>query len=61
MYAYRRGVATTLRERGADYEDITEALCQESYDSTRSYVSALLKRRRVASVLRLLDEPKVAA
>ena len=60
MYAYRRGVATALRELGADFEDITEVLCQDSYDSTRSYVSALLKRRRVASVLRLLDEPKVA-
>ncbi len=56
-HAFRRGVATTLRARGADWEDVSAALGHRSPETTRLYVEPLVRRSRMASALELLETP----
>jgi len=56
-HAFRRGAATALAERGAQFEDISAALQQSSPEVTRGYVQGLVRQRRVARALALLEEP----
>lgn len=56
-HAFRRGAATALAERGAQFEDISAALQQSSPEVTRGYVQGLVRQRRVAAALTLLSEP----
>ena len=55
LYAFRRGAATLLRDRGAEWEDIRDALCHRSIGTTEGYVKSLLAAKRQPSVVRLLD------
>lgn len=54
-HAFRRSTATLLRERGADWEDISAALTHRSPETTRLYVDPLVRQRRLAQVLQLID------
>jgi integrase len=54
-HAWRRSTATLLRERGADWEDVSAALTHRSPETTRLYVDPLVRQRRLASALRLID------
>lgn len=55
LYAFRRGAATMLRDRGAEWEDVRDALCHRSIGTTEGYVKSLQAARRAPSVVRLLD------
>jgi integrase len=57
LYSFRRGAATMLRERGAEWEDIRDALCHRSIATTEQYVSPLLAQKRAPRVMALLDTP----
>jgi hypothetical protein len=46
-----------LRERGAEWEDIRDALCHRSISTTEQYVSPLLAQKRAPRVMALLDAP----
>lgn len=59
-HSFRRGAATLLAEREADWEDISQALGHRSRDVTRAYVEPLVRRRRLASALRLIEPPSPA-
>jgi len=54
-HSFRRGTATLLRERGADWEDVSGALLHSSPETTRQYVAPLVRRHRVAEALRLIE------
>ncbi len=54
-HAFRRGVATMLRARGADWEDVSNVLGHRSPETTRLYVEPLVRRSRTASALELLE------
>lgn len=54
-HAFRRSTATLLRQRGADWEDVSMALGHRSAETTRQYVEPLIRRDRVAQALRLLE------
>ena len=54
-HAFRRATATMLRERGADWEDVSEALTHSSPVTTRLYVDPLVRRRRLSTVLCLIE------
>lgn len=56
-HAFRRGVATMLRARGADWEDVSSVLGHRSPETTRLYVEPLVRRARTASALELLELP----
>lgn len=56
-HAFRRGVATMLRARGADWEDVSNVLGHRSPETTRLYVQPFVQRSRTASALELLDLP----
>jgi integrase len=57
LYSVRRGAATMLRERGAQWEDIRDALCHRSISTTEQYVSPLLAQKHAPAVMALLDAP----
>jgi integrase len=57
LYSFRRGAATMLRERGAQWEDIRDALCHRSISTTEQYVSPLLAQKHAPAVMALLDAP----
>lgn len=54
-HAFRRSAATLLRERGADWEDVSAALTHRSPETTRLYVDPLVRQRRLASAMRLIE------
>ena len=54
-HSFRRGAATLLRERGADWEDVSEALTHSSPETTRQYVAPFVRRRRLATALDLIE------
>jgi integrase len=54
-HAWRRSTATLLRERGADWEDVSAALTHRSPETTRLYVDPLVRQRRLVTALRLID------
>jgi integrase len=54
-HAFRRSTATLLRERGADWEDVSAALTHRSPETTRLYVDPLVRQRRLATALRLIE------
>ena len=56
-HAFRRGVATMLRARGADWEDVSGVLGHRSPETTRAYVEPFVRRSRMASALELLERP----
>lgn len=55
LYSFRRGAATMLRDRGAEWEDIRDVLCHRSIGTTEGYVRSLQAARRAPAVVRLLD------
>jgi len=55
LYSFRRGAATMLRDRGAEWEDIRDALCHRSIGTTEGYVRSLKAAQRQPAVVRLLD------
>lgn len=57
LYSFRRGAATILRERGAEWEDIRDALCHRSISTTEQYVSPLLAQKHAPAIMALLDAP----
>ncbi len=61
LYSFRRGAATMLRERGAEWEDIRDALCHRSISTTEQYVSPLLAQKHAPAVMALLDAPTVGS
>lgn len=61
LYSFRRGAATMLRERGAQWEDIRDALCHRSISTTEQYVSPLLAQKHAPAVMALLDTPTVGS
>lgn len=61
LYSFRRGAATMLRERGAQWEDIRDALCHRSISTTEQYVSPLLAQKHAPAVMALLDTPIVGS
>jgi integrase len=61
LYSFRRGAATMLRERGAEWEDIRDALCHRSISTTEQYVSPLLSQKHAPAVMALLDAPNVGS
>jgi integrase len=60
-HSFRRGLGTLLRERGADWEDVSAALTHASPETTRLYVSPLIRNRRLATVLRLVEPAALEA
>lgn len=54
-YSFRRGGLTTLRERGAEWEDVRDLAGHRSLGTTEGYVRSLLQRRRLPATARLLD------
>ncbi len=54
-HSFRRGAATLLRARGADWEDVSMALGHRSPETTRLYVEPLVRQGRVAQALQLLE------
>jgi len=61
LYSFRRGAATMLRERGAEWEDIRDALCHRSISTTEQYVSPLLAQKHAPAVMALLDAPTLGS
>ncbi len=59
-HSFRRGAATLLRERGADWEDVSEALTHASPETTRAYISPFVRRRRLAAALELIEPARPA-
>lgn len=59
-HAFRRSAATLLRQRGADWEDVSMALGHRSPETTRLYVQPLVSRDRVARALELLEPATLA-
>lgn len=55
LYSFRRGAATMLRDRGAEWEDIRDALTHRSIGTTEGYVRSLKAALRQPAVVRLLD------
>jgi integrase len=55
LYSFRRGAATLLRDRGAEWEDIRDALTHRSIGTTEGYVKSLRAAERAPAVVRLLD------
>lgn len=55
LYSFRRGTATLLRARGAEWEDVRDALTHKSIGTTEGYVSRLLAQERAPRVMALLD------
>ncbi len=56
-HSFRRGAATALAERNADWEDVSQALGHRSWEVTRMYVEPFVRRRRLAAALRLIEPP----
>jgi integrase len=54
-YSFRRGGLTTLRDRGADWDDIKAVALHKSIGTTEIYVKSLQQQRRLPAVTRLLD------
>jgi len=50
-----------LRERGAHWEDIRDALCHRSISTTEQYVSPLLAQKHAPAVMALLDAPTLGS
>jgi hypothetical protein len=57
LYSFRRGAATMLRERGAQWEDIRDALCHRSISTIEQYVLPLIAQKHAPAVMALLDTP----
>ena len=55
LYSFRRGAATMLRDRGAEWEDIRDALTHRCIGTTEGYVRSLYATLRQPAVVRLLD------
>ncbi len=55
LYSFRRGAATLLRDRGAEWEDIRDTLTHRSIGTTEGYVKSLRAAERAPAVVRLLD------
>jgi len=54
-YAFRRGGLTTLRDRGAEWDDVRDIALHRSIGTTELYVKSLQQRRRLPTVALLLD------
>jgi integrase len=54
-YSFRRGGLTTLRDRGAEWDDIKAVALHKSIGTTEIYVKSLQQQRRLPAVTRLLD------
>lgn len=54
-YSFRRGALTMLRERGADWDDVSGAALHSSPETTRIYVDPMVRRRRLEGALRLIE------